>query len=157
MYVSVCPLWIPVLRILTPWWICMYLCLHCWFLWCCFLLYNQLDFLISLSKITVKSMHTKKKDAKDTKIKLVAMKLFWRRSSPYCYLCPCIYLNVFCNSVSLVRILSRRLHCSLSPCDCVSVRLMNYKRFQCYYVGGSERHSDAIRSLLYELCRTWED
>lgn len=173
MYVSVCSLWIPVLWILTPWWICMYLCLrcwflwccvlphewfdlprmylclHCWFLWCCFLLYNQLDFLISLSKITVKSMDPKKKDAKDTKIKLVAMKLLWRRSSPYCFLCSCIYLNVLCNSVRLVRIVSRLLHCSLNPCNCVSVRLMNYKRFQCYYVGGVR---DAV--MRYDLCYT---
>ncbi len=35
--------------------------------------------------------------------------------------CVHAYLNVLCNSVGLVRIVSRLLHWSLNPCDCVSV------------------------------------
>jgi hypothetical protein len=66
--------------------------------------------------------------------------------------CVHAYLNVLRNSVSLVRNVSRLLHCSLNPCDCVSVRLMNYKRFQCYCVGGVR---DTV--MRYDLWRTWED
>lgn len=35
--------------------------------------------------------------------------------------CVHAYLNVLCNSAGLVRIVPRLLHCSLNPCDCVSV------------------------------------
>jgi hypothetical protein len=79
-------------------------------------------------------METKKKRCKRHQEKIL---LQWNCSEEealhivFCVHACLMYCAIL---LSLVRIVSRLLHCSLNPCDCVAVRLMNYKRFQCHYV-----------------------